>query len=51
MLGSLYAIAMGPATLEVPKPAMSLATFDVLFFVIGAMVIIGMQFLRKFANK
>ena len=51
MLGSLYAIVMGPATLEVPKPAMSFATFDLLFFVMGAIVIIGMQLLRKFAQK
>lgn len=35
MLGSLYAIAMGPASLQVPQPPVSAATFRPLAFLLG----------------
>lgn len=43
MLGSLYAVFMGPTTLEVPKPAMSLSTFSFAFFIIGGALILGLE--------
>ena len=43
MLGSIYAVVMGPTTLEVPQPAMTLHDFNILFFVIGGALIIGLQ--------
>ena len=43
MLGSLYAVVMGPTTLDVPQPAMSLHEFNILFFVIGGALILGLQ--------
>lgn len=46
MLGSIYAVIMGPTTLDVPQPAMTFETFNILFFVIGAVIIIGMQVLK-----
>ena len=46
MLGSIYAVIMGPTTLDVPQPAMSFGTFNIVFFVIGGVVIIGMQMLK-----
>ena len=46
MLGSIYAVIMGPTTLDVPQPAMTLKTFNVLFFIIGAVIILGMQMLK-----
>ncbi len=46
MLGSIYAVIMGPETLDVPQPAMTLQTFDILFFLIGGAVIFGMQLLK-----
>ncbi len=46
MLGSIYAIVMGPATLETPQPAMTLSLFEPLFFVIGGAVIFGLQKLK-----
>lgn len=51
MIGSLYAIVMGPTTLEVPQAPMSFNTFSILFFVIGALVILGLQLLQKFTVK
>ena len=47
MLGSIYAIVMGPATLDVPQPAMTLSLFEPLFFVIGGAVILGLQQLKR----
>lgn len=43
MLGSLYAVVMGPTTLDVPQPAMSIREFNILFFVIGGALILGLQ--------
>ena len=47
MIGSLYAIVMGATTLEVPKEAMSISTFSIVFFAIGGIMIIGLQMLKK----
>jgi len=43
MLGSVYAVVKGPETLDVPQAALTFGTFDVLFFVIGGVVILGLQ--------
>lgn len=43
MLGSIYAVVMGPTTLDVPQPAMTFGSFNILFFIIGGVVILGMQ--------
>ena len=52
MIGSLYAVVMGPTTLKVPQEAMNFGTFNILFFVIGAAVIGAMEFAKyKLANK
>lgn len=51
MIGSLYAIVLGPTTLDVPKEMLTFETFNVLFFVIGCVVIIGLEGLKKFLLK
>lgn len=52
MLGSIYAIIMGATTLKVPQAPLSFGTFDIVFFVIGGLVILGMEFAkRKLENK
>ncbi len=43
MLGSLYSVVVGPQTLDVPQEALSFGTFNWLFFIIGGVIIIGMQ--------
>lgn len=50
MLGSIYSIVMGPATLDTPQPAMTFDTFSIVFFLIGGAVIVGMQFMKKLAD-
>ena len=51
MLGSVYAIIMGPTTLKVAKSAMSIKTFNILFFIIGGIIIIGLEKLKGILNK
>lgn len=51
MLGSFYAIIMGPQTLSTPKPPLSLDTFHILWFIIGGAVIFGLQFMKKVTTK
>jgi len=51
MLGSIYAVIMGPTTLDVPQPAMGLGEFNIIFFVIGGAVILGMQKLKTIKEK
>ena len=50
MIGSFYAIIMGPTTLEIPQAPMSLQTFDIIFAVIGCVLVFSMQ-LIKAENK
>ena len=51
MIGSLYSIVQGPTTLDVPQEAMSLQTFSIVFFIIGGLVIFGLQKLRSVMEK
>lgn len=51
MLGSLYAIVMGPTTLEVAREALSFNTFSIIFFIIGGLIIIGLDKLKDILDK
>lgn len=51
MIGSLFSIVMGPTTLEVPQAAMSFNTFNILFFIIGEIIIVGLQAFKMFLSK
>ena len=46
MIGSTYAVIMGPTSLEVPKPPISIDTFSVLFFAIGCILVPGLEMLK-----
>lgn len=48
MLGSLYAVMQGPATLDPPRDTLALGNFDFLFFFFGGVIIWGLQFLKAF---
>lgn len=47
MIGSLYAIVVGPTTLSEPKDALSLETFNFIFFIIGILVVLGLEYMKK----
>lgn len=51
MLGSIYSIINGPTTLSEPQPAMSFGTFNILFFVIGILILVALQALKFFMDK
>lgn len=51
MIGSLYAVVMGPTTLEVPQPPMTMGDFSIIFFVIGAIIILGLEKLKAIMSK
>lgn len=51
MVGSLYAIVQGPLTLDIPQPPLSLDTFSFLFFLIGGVIVVGLQGLQWLLSK
>ena len=51
MIGSIYAVIMGPTTLDVPQEPMTIKEFQILFFIIGGAVILGMQRLKAIKEK
>ena len=42
VIGSLYAIVVGPTTLKVPQPAMTFADFSIVWFIIGAAAVLAL---------
>ena len=51
MLGSIYSIIMGPTTLDVPVDAINFGNFSILFFIIGGIVVLGLQKLKSILEK
>ncbi len=51
MIGSIYAVFMGPTSLEVPKPPMDLHTFNIMFFIIGGGIILLLQKLKYYLEN
>lgn len=47
MIGSLYAIVMGPTTLENAQDPMSLETFHIIWFMIGCLIIYSLEKIKK----
>lgn len=51
MIGSFYAIVMGPQTLATPKPPLSIDTFSIIWFVVGGAIIFGLQKMKTLTTK
>lgn len=51
MLGSLYAIVMGPTTLDVPKSPVSVDTFHIAAFFIGITVLGGLELVKWYMKR
>lgn len=47
MIGSFYAIVMGPATLKTPQPAMTPWNFQLIAALVGVLLVLGMQLVRE----
>ncbi|MGN0371325.1 MAG: DUF368 domain-containing protein [Enterocloster sp.] len=51
MTGSLYAIAMGPTTLDTPQPPMSFHNFSIVFFLLGALILQLLEAMKRQMEK
>ena len=51
MIGSIYAIVMGPTTLEIPQAPMGFSEFNILFFVIGGIIVWGLEKTRQWMEN
>ena len=51
MLGSLYSIVMGATTLDIPQPATTFSTFNILTFILGGVIITGLELLKRYFDK
>ncbi len=51
MVGSIYAVIMGPTSLEIPKAPVSIKTFSIVFFLIGCILVPGLEKLKIVLNN
>lgn len=51
MVASIYSIAQGAKTLDTPKAPLSFGTFSIIFFIIGGIIIFGLQFMKSVSEK
>lgn len=51
MIGSIYSIIMGPTTLDNPLDAMNFSNFSIIFFIIGGLIVAGLQMAKKATEK
>lgn len=47
MIGSFYAIIMGPTTLEIPQDALSIGDFHMAAAALGVALVLGMQIIKE----
>ena len=46
MIGSIYAVIMGPLSLEIPKEPLSIYSFNIVFFVFGCVLVPALEGLK-----
>ncbi len=51
MIASIYAIVMGPTTLDVPKAYLTMKTFSIWYFLLGGIIIMALEGLKSFLSK
>ena len=51
MIGALYAITKGQTTLDVPMEPLGLQTFSILFFLLGGLILAGLEVLKTRLEK
>ena len=51
MIGSIYAVIMGPTSLEIPQAPMSFNTFSIVFFAVGCILVPSLEMLKRFLDK
>ena len=48
MIGSIYAVIEGPKSLEIPKASLSLGSFSFLYFILGGLIILALNYSRVY---
>lgn len=51
MIGSIYSIIMGPTTLDTPVDPINIYNFSFIFFIIGGLVVWGLQKIKSINEK
>ena len=51
MIASIYSIVMGPTTLEFPKNHLTFETFNILYFVLGGVIILSLEGIKNLLNS
>lgn len=51
MIGSIYSIIMGPTTLDTPANPINIYNFSFIFFIIGGLVVWGLQKIKSINEK
>lgn len=51
MVGSLYAITMGPTTLDLPKPPLAVSSFQLIAFLLGIAILGGLEWIRYISEN
>ncbi len=51
MVASIYSIVMGPTTLDIPLKYLSFNTFNILYFILGGIIIFSLEGLKYFLTK
>ena len=51
MIGSLYAIGMGPVTLEIPQTPLDVDNFSLVPAILGVVLVYGMQIIKERSVK
>lgn len=51
MIASIYSIIMGPTTLESPKTYLTFETFNILYFILGGVIILGLEGLKNLLSS
>ena len=46
MIESIYSVIIGPTSLEIPKPPMSIQSFSIIFFIIGCTLVPALEKLK-----
>ncbi|NLK95492.1 MAG: DUF368 domain-containing protein [Clostridiales bacterium] len=51
MIGSLYSVVMGPTTLTEPLSSMNISNINIIFFLIGGVLILGLEKIKNILEK
>lgn len=51
MIASIYSVIMGPTTLDIPLKMLTFGTFNILYFILGGIIIFSLEGLKYFLTK